>query len=203
MKRLPILPTAIVTAAVATMIALGIWQLQRAEEKEQLLAAYASAATLPALDLDPLLARAEADPPPLAFRRILVTCRSIGVAPELRGGSSRDGVGGYSYFLPCRPGARGLAGRLRVNVGWSRLPDDTLRLSLDGLVAGTLGSVRPEGPIILTSATAVAPLAPGAPASIEQIPNNHLFYAFQWFFFAAAALVIYGLALRLRLSRRA
>ena len=38
------------------------------------------------------------------------------------------------------------------------------------------------------------------PPSIEGIPNNHLAYVFQWFFFAAAALAIYWLALRRRLS---
>ena len=202
MKRLPVLATAIVAAAVATMIGLGIWQLQRAGEKDRLLADYARAAALPALDLDPLLARDAADLPPLAFRRVLVTCRAIDVAPELRGGSSRDGVGGYSYFLPCRPGAEGLAGRLRVNAGWTRLPDDARRLSLDGVVAGTIGAVRADGPVTVTSAAAVQPLAPSAPPRIEDISDNHLFYAFQWFFFAAAALIIYWLALRRRLPRR-
>ena len=38
MRRLPILPTIIVAAAVAVMIGLGIWQLQRAEWKNRLIA---------------------------------------------------------------------------------------------------------------------------------------------------------------------
>ena len=42
--------------------------------------------------------------------------------------------------------------------------------------------------------------APGlqasAPPSLDDIPNNHLSYAVQWFLFATVALVIYGLALR-------
>jgi cytochrome oxidase assembly protein ShyY1 len=50
--------------------------------------------------------------------------------------------------------------------------------------------------VTLTAATAVPPLAPGQPPSLGTIPNNHRFYAIQWFFFAAAALVIYVLALR-------
>lgn len=197
MKRLPILPTLIVAAAVAVMIALGIWQLQRAAWKDRLLAEYAAAANLPALDLDPLLVR-ETALPPLAFRRVLVTCRSGDVAPVLRGGRSARGQGGYVYLLPCRPGASGLAGRLRVNMGWTALPDERRRLALDGLVAGHLGGVEDGQPITLTSATAPAPLEPGAPPSIDDIPNNHLAYAFQWFFFAAVALIIYLLALRRR-----
>ena len=47
MKRLPLLPTLIVAAAIAVMVALGIWQLQRAHWKDGLLADYAQAATLP------------------------------------------------------------------------------------------------------------------------------------------------------------
>ena len=201
MRRLPPVPTILVALAVAAMIGLGVWQLQRADEKERLLAEYQANAAMPALDLDPLLDRAPDDPPPLAFRRVLVTCRAVNMAPELRGGRSRAGEGGYAYFLPCRPGTSGLSGRLMVNMGWSRLPDDGRRLTLEGLIAGRLGAARPEAPVVLTSATAPAPLAPSAPPSLAEVPNNHLFYAFQWFFFAAAAAVIYALALRQRLSR--
>lgn len=199
MRRFPVVATVIVATAIATMIALGIWQLQRARWKERLLADYAAAASLPTLDLDPLLARG-AEPPPLSFRRILVTCRSGRGAPVLRGGASRDGVGGYVYLLPCRPGASGLAGRLRVNAGWSRMPDESLRPSLDGIVAGTVGLAEAEGPVTIVSASAAPPLAPSAPPRLDALANNHLFYAFQWFFFAAAAALIFWLALRRRLS---
>ena len=57
MKRLPLIPTLVVAGAVAVMIGLGIWQLQRAAWKDRLLADYAAAAPMPALDLDPLLDR--------------------------------------------------------------------------------------------------------------------------------------------------
>ncbi len=202
MRRLPILPTLIVAAAVAVMIGLGVWQLQRAQWKEALLADYAAAASLPALDLDPLLDRPEAQLPPLAFRRVLVTCRAADIAPTVRGGRSRAGQGGYVYLLPCRPGADGLAGRLSVNAGWTALPANDRRLSLNGIVAGVLGSAEPGAPIILTSATATPPLAPSAPPSAETIPNNHFFYALQWFFFAGVAALIYLLALRRRGAAR-
>jgi len=200
MKRLPIVPTLIVALAVAAMIALGIWQLRRARWKEALLAQYAAAASMPALDLDPLL-DGRTRLPPLSFRRALVTCRADQVAPEIRAGRSAGDVPGQAYYLPCRPGAAGLAGRIRVNAGWAPRPDAVRRLSLAGLVAGRLGAVGEEGPIVLTAATAVPPLAPSQAPSLETIPNNHRFYAFQWFFFAAAALVIYLLALRGRRRR--
>ena len=198
MRRLPVLPTILVAAAVALMIGLGVWQMQRAAWKERLLAEYAQAAALPALDLDPLIVRDAGRLPPLAFRRVLVTCRADGVKPDLRGGSSRQGSGGYSYFIPCRPGADGLAGRLIVNAGWTALPDNSRRLSLDGLVAGRLGAVEEGEPIILTSASAAPPLQPSMALTAESIPNNHRAYVFTWFAFAATAIVIYMLALRRR-----
>jgi cytochrome oxidase assembly protein ShyY1 len=37
-----------------------------------------------------------------------------------------------------------------------------------------------------------------APPSVEDVPNNHLAYAVQWFFFAAVAAFIYVLALNRR-----
>lgn len=200
MRRLPIVPTMLVVAAVAVMIGLGIWQLQRAQWKERLLAEYAAAASLPPLDLDPLLESDSASLPPLAFRKVLVTCGARDQKPDLRGGRSASGVGGYAYFIPCRPGADGLAGRLAVNTGWSAMPNSDLRLSRVGLTAGRLGSVDQER-IILTSATPAPPLEPSAPPGPETISNNHLAYAFQWFFFAAAAAIIYVLALRRRRSQ--
>jgi cytochrome oxidase assembly protein ShyY1 len=195
MRRLPVVPTLVVALAVAAMVWLGIWQLQRARWKEALLAQYAAAASMPAVDLDPLL-DGRARLPQLSFRRALVTCRADRVAAEIRAGRSAADVPGQAYYVPCRPGAAGLAGRIRVNAGWAARPDAARRLSLNGIVAGRLGVAGEDGPVTLTAATAAPPLAPSQPPSLENIPNNHLFYAIQWFFFAAAALVIYALALR-------
>jgi cytochrome oxidase assembly protein ShyY1 len=41
------------------------------------------------------------------------------------------------------------------------------------------------------------------PPSLDSIPNNHRFYALQWFFFAATAVLIYVLALRRKRDERA
>ena len=136
--------------------------------------------------------------PPLSFRRVLVTCHADNVAPDIRGGARRDGARGYTYRVPCRPGAGGPGGRLVVNAGWTPLPDNDRRLSLGGLVAGRLGAVEEDGPILVTAATAAPPLVPSRPTSIEDIPNNHRGYMVTWFGLAAAAAVIYLLALRRR-----
>ena len=50
----------------------------------------------------------------------------------------------------------------------------------------------------LVAASAPPGLEPSAEPSLSSIPNNHRFYALQWFAFALIALVIYGLAVRKR-----
>lgn len=200
MRRLPILPTLLVAAAVAAMIGLGIWQLQRAAWKERLLAELTAARDQPPVDLDPLIDRGAVDSVPIAFRRVRVTCSALEARPALRAGRNRRGMTGYSYFVPCRPGSQGLAGRLQVNSGWSGPPNSSLWLTLDGPVTGLTGSAEPDGPVILTADTAFPPLEPSAAPTVADIPNNHLGYAVQWFLFAAAAAVIYVLALRRRVA---
>jgi cytochrome oxidase assembly protein ShyY1 len=198
MRRLPFIPTLIVAAAVATMIGLGIWQLQRASWKEALLAEYGRAMALPAVDLDPLLARG-APLPELSFRRALVTCDARDAAVEARAGRSASDASGQAYYVDCRPDASGPAGRLRINAGWADRPDAVRRLTLSGIVAGRLSAIDPDGPITLTAATPAAPLATAsAPPDLAAIPHNHLSYAVQWFAFALSAAVIYLLALRRR-----
>jgi surfeit locus 1 family protein len=198
MRRLPLIPTLIVVVAVATMIGLGIWQLQRAAWKEALLAQYTQAMAMPAVDLDPLLASGR-PLPDLAFRRALVTCDARDVAVEARAGRSMADVSGQAFYVDCRPGAPGPAGRLRINAGWADRPDAARRLTLSGIVAGRLSLVGAEGPIILTAATPTPPLASASePPGLDSIPNNHFLYALQWFAFAAVAAVIFVLALRKR-----
>jgi surfeit locus 1 family protein len=197
MRRVPIIPTIIVIAAVAIMVGLGIWQLQRAEWKTRLLAQYAEAATMPPVDLDPLLAR-DAPLANLGFRRALITCHAIDQVPTVHVGRNAADEVGQVYLVPCRPGASGTAGRILVNAGWSPRPDALPRVTIDGIVAGRLGAMDEGRPVTLTAARAAPPLVPTQPASMANIPNNHLAYAFQWFAFAITALIIYFVALRRR-----
>jgi cytochrome oxidase assembly protein ShyY1 len=54
----------------------------------------------------------------------------------------------------------------------------------------------------LVAASAPPGLLPSAPPSLRSIPNNHRFYAVQWFSFAAIAIIIYGLAVRKRFREK-
>jgi surfeit locus 1 family protein len=64
------------------------------------------------------------------------------------------------------------------------------------------GVISPGGPAgaRLVADPPLAGLEANAKPDPSNIPNNHLAYAVQWFFFALTALVIYALALRKRLA---
>lgn len=196
-RALPILPTLIVAAAVAVMVYLGIWQLQRAGWKERMLIELAAAPALPPVDLAVLPAKGD---PAVAFRRVRVTCSgAAAVQPAVRAGRNRDQRTGFSYFVPCFPEAtEGWRQRLEVNIGWASRPDVALTGgSVTGrMIEGLIGTVEPGNRIILTATEPLSPLEASAPPAADQIPDNHLAYAVQWFLFAAAAAIIYALALR-------
>lgn len=193
MRRLPIIATILVAAAIALMTGLGIWQLQRASWKNRMLADLAAAQNLPPVDLD----AATADTP-IAFRRATVDCEIAEQRAALRAGRNLKGGTGYSYFIPCRPGAEGLPGRIEVNAGWSQAPNSDLLLAVTGPIPGRIGTAEPGQPIILTADQGIGPLQPSAAPSVDDIPNNHLMYAGQWFIFALTAAIIFLIALRRR-----
>ena len=88
---------------------------------------------------------------------------------------------------------------MAVEVGWSKDPKANVQWS-GGNVSGIIVPDR-NRKIRLHSNTPANGLQPSAPASLEAIPNNHRFYAVQWFLFAAIALIIYVFALRRRWER--
>lgn len=203
MRRLPILPTLIVAAAVATMIALGLWQLRRAEWKDGLLASYRANAGATMVYGLPSDLTVDA----LAFRRAHVLCRITTGATQL-GGVNRQGRTGFRNIVGCAL----IDGRvIMADLGWSAIdgrpaiPPMGQRIEAVGriipddvLAKRVLGDTPRATPLLLVLDGAAPGLSPSVPPSIENIPNNHRGYAGQWFLFAAVALVIYVLALRRR-----
>lgn len=192
MKRIPLIPTVIVVAAVAMMIALGLWQLlDRAPRKEAYLAQLAAnpakaAVAFPAVADDRLL-----------FRRTNATCiRPLG--QRLVGA----GAAGFRVIADC-------GGGLLVQLGTT--PDPAFARSWPGgAISGYIGHApdsrsligslfdhRPQ-PLMLVVDTPPMGLGANGKPDLSSVPNNHLSYAVQWFFFAAIAATIYGLALRRR-----
>lgn len=203
MNRLPIVPTLLVALGVAAMIALGVWQLRRADEKRALLERYAANIARPERTMAGVT-RLDSD---VLFRRAAGNClEPVGWAVE--GGRAIGGTTGYRHIARCRTGAEGPG--FAVDLGVSRDPGFRPRW-IGGPVRGVIAEyprhfslidqlarrLPPPEPVLI-AATAAPGLEPTAPPSIDDVPNKHLAYAVQWFLFAGIATVIYLLALRRR-----
>lgn len=204
-RRWPLIPTIMVLAAVAIMIALGVWQLQRKGEKEALIALYqrnmAMSSTVAYPELPPV-------PDAMLYRKSSVVCLEP-VRWDPRSGTDRKGKTGIRMVADCRTGAEGPG--VLVDVGTS--DDFAPPKWTGGTVAGTIvpgpeqptliermaGKATPARAMLVADAP-VAGLRASAVPSAADTPNNHLAYAGQWFLFALAALVIYVLAVRRRLQ---
>ena len=176
-RRLPLWPTLLVAAAVATMIALGVWQLRRAEWKEGLIARYSQAQ---AMSSEVPWPRTEAEMESSLFRWSGFECeRVLGIrTTAARSAADESGVAQIAHCVVDS------GGEAEVALGWSRPTGTT---GPGGDFGGTHYAARNPG--------GLQPLAPPDPSDL---PQNHLMYAGQWFFFALTALVIYVLALRKR-----
>lgn len=199
MKGLPLAATSLVGLAVAAMIALGVWQLDRRDQKEMLIAHYKANQTQPAMAF-PAIPVGDA----LLFRRTSAFCLEP-AGQTIIAGYNHMGARGWRHLVSCRAGAEGPG--FIVDIGWSA--DFKTRSSWKGGgVDGIIGPVPDQRSVIERSLAGKADqqllivatragdgLQPSAVPSLEGIPNNHLAYAVQWFLFAAIALGIYGLAL--------
>ena len=178
--RIPFLPTLIVAAAVAVMVGLGVWQLQRAEWKEALIA-----------DLETSN----------HYRKMSLTC-TVDAKPEVRAGRSAKGETGYRYLVPCRrsreDGDVVTITEARLDIGWSKRPNALPHVRETRTFTGVFAAGEAGSRQILVLDTPLPPLEASGLPSPADLPNNHLIYAIQWFFFAIAAAVIYALALRRR-----
>ena len=193
-RRIPIIPTILVTLAIAAMIGLGLWQLlDRLPKKEAFLVQLA----------------ANPAKPPMAFPRFpdetLLFRRTSGLCLQptdikLAGA----GKSGFRAIAECRTGAEGPG--MIVQLGTTRDPMTKVAWA-GGEVSGyishapdgrsLIGSLFDPTParLMLVADTPPAGLAPNGKPDIASVPNNHLAYAGQWFFFAAIAAIIYVLAL--------
>jgi cytochrome oxidase assembly protein ShyY1 len=193
-RRLPLIPTLIVAAAVAVMIGLGFWQLQRAKWKEGLLAQYQQAESLPPITWPTVPLRTDQLP---LFRHATGVCLRV-VGKRAVAGENAAGETGYAHILDCTTGIEGPG--MSVDVGWSKNPNAQVAWS-GGPVSGIIAPDR-QTRMRLVAATPAPGLSASAPPSIRSIANNHRWYAIQWFAFAAIALIIYALAVRKRLREK-
>jgi surfeit locus 1 family protein len=199
-KRPPVVATIVVVLAIAIMIGLGFWQLQRRAEKEALLAQYATNIILP-----PIAFPRHPVGDTLLFRKATAMCLEPSAWRE-RSGRNAQGNTGWRQIAQCRTGAEGpgmtvqvgLAAQPRSTPAWkggpvrgyiTHAPDD------QPLILALIGMAHPKTLMLVTDAPAPGLSANPAP-DLSAVPNNHLAYAVQWFIFAALAGIIYAVAVR-------
>lgn len=185
MKRLPVFATLVVVIAVAIMIRLGFWQLARMHEKEALLARYAAAQQSQAEVPFPATP-AEVDA--ALYHRSRVDCVKV-MAPTSIAGRNLRGESGLAQLVQCR---NPQGSSYPVVLGWSRDPAPSGWQG--GEVTGWVG----PGPKLVADPP-LAGLEANARPDPNDIANNHLSYAVQWFLFALTASVIYAVAVRKRM----
>lgn len=203
--KLPVIPTLVVGLAIAVMIGLGVWQLDRRAEKEAAIASYASASARPVM----------AFPRPAVgnehlFRRASAMCLQV-VGWSEQAGRAENGAKGWRNIAECRTGVEALT--VKFDMGVSTAPGanpvwkggqvtGTITHAPDAtpLLAGLFGGRQPRA-LMLVADNPAPGLAASARPDPSSVPNNHLAYAVQWFLFALAAAVIYFLALRWREKR--
>lgn len=190
-RRLPIVPTLFVLAAIAVMIRLGFWQLDRLHEKEAMIARYEGAQADQSIHEWPAPSELSAT----GYIRVRFMCETT-VAQQAISGRNAADEPGWAHVALCNL-ANGQ--KARAVLGWSNGPDSVPWTG--GQVIGTLVPRDNAIPQVVADPP-LAGLQANARPDPRDIPNNHLSYAIQWFLFAATALVIYLLALRKRLHGR-
>lgn len=202
MTRLPMIPTMIVALAAAAMVALGVWQLRRADEKAALLQTLAANQHQP-----PIAFPAIPIGDQLLFRRASAFCLSV-TGWTTQSGRDAKGQSGWRKIAQCRTGAEGPGFQVQLGIGgdpnakpnWkggkvsgfiSHAPSAT------PLIASMLGGGGPKT-LMLVADTPPTGLRANAGPDLSAVPNNHLAYAVQWFVFAALAIIIYAVALQRR-----
>lgn len=204
MKSVPIVSTILVGLAVAAMVGLGLWQLNRKQEKEAALAVYAANIGKPPVAF-PRLGSVRQD---ILFRKSSVMCvRPIGWRRQ--SGRSASGAKGWRVIAECATGAEGPSVPIQVGIA----PASDTNVSWNGgEVSGFITHAPDSRPLIagwfdhtpkrlmLIAAVPAAGLASNPGPDLSAVPNNHLAYAIQWFLFGGIAVIIYALALRKRIA---
>ncbi len=196
LTRIPIVSTIVVGIAVAAMIALGLWQLlDRLPQKEAFLA------QLAANPARPVMAFPQGGDDTLLFRRATSDCGSVRSSQLVGAGKA-----GFRLIVDCSSGP---GATTTVQLGTTRDPNFRSTWAggrVNGYIShapssqSLIGSAfhREATPLMLVADTPPPGLAANGEPDLGTVPNNHLAYAWQWFFFAIIATVIYGLALRRR-----
>lgn len=202
-RRIPLIPTVITAIGILILCGLGRWQLERREWKHDLIARLTAAPRLPLVTPQEFRAAMMGDLS-VQYRRASIDCHAGPKKPyDLRPGSSAKGDSGFYVIVSCRP--NDLSPDIVAVAGWTRRVDAQDQvINLDRQFTGVViekpyGKEANRPRFMLIPEDSVPPLEPPRLPSAEDLPDNHLAYAGQWFGLAIALAVIYGLWLRRRM----
>lgn len=229
--RFPIILTILAVLLLGVLLALGVWQVQRMQWKEGLIASAEAAAGQPPLPLDEVL---KLDNP--EFRRVILTCRGLSAAPFVELQSIENSDAGVRLVSTCavEGGPTLLVDRGFVSAEISSRPPvnaaDTMPVVITGVLRRSPApsaltpppaegrfygrdaeamarALKVQGPVSPFTVFATTSTNPDWAALKPSAPpaaftNNHLGYALTWFGLAVALIAFYAVLLRRRMTRK-
>jgi surfeit locus 1 family protein len=210
----------------AALIALGVWQVQRLQWKQRLIAEADAAAAGPTAPLTDVVRGGDPE-----FRRVIVTCPGLATAPFVELQTIDQGQAGVRLVSACpvdddvylvdrgfvadvisaRPPVTADTTPMRIEAvvrtppgpGPMALPPEGRRFyARDSAAMARALGVGAVAPVTLFAVTSSNPewlaLQPSAPPAA--FSNNHLGYAITWFGLALALLGVYVALLRRKLN---
>ena len=229
--RFPVVLTVLAAVLLGVLLALGVWQVQRMQWKEGLIAGAEAAANKPPL---PLAEALKVENP--EFRRVLLTCRGLSAAPFVELQSIENSDAGVRLVSACavEGGPTLLVDRGFVSTETSARPpvnvDDTMPVVITGVLRRSPApsaltpppaegrfygrdaeamarALKVEGPVSPFTVFATTSTNPDWAALKPSAPpaaftNNHLGYALTWFGLAVALIAFYAVLLRRRMTRK-
>ncbi len=229
--RFPVILTVLAVALLGVLLGLGVWQVQRMQWKEGLIAGAEAAAGQPPLPLEEALKLEKPE-----FRRVLLTCRGLAAAPFVELQSIENSDAGVRLVSACavEGGPTLLVDRGFVSAEISARPPVNAADTMPVVVTGVLRrapapsaltpppaegrfygrdaeamarALKVEGPISPFTVFATTSTNPDWAALKPSAPpaaftNNHLGYALTWFGLAAALIAFYAVLLRRRMTRK-